>query len=101
LLLSALQADPEADIIDSGGRRAAGAGAQQQMRVASCREPMKEAQRSTVVLFGVVVSADAGEQAGRGADEVYAALHPLHQAERDQTRSRLRRQPVYTCSQFH
>ena len=41
--------------IDSCGRRAAGAGAaaQQQMRVASCREPTKEAQRRLVwVRFG-------------------------------------------------
>jgi len=39
-----------AGLLDSIGRRAAGTGAQQQMRVASCREPTKKAQYRLVVL---------------------------------------------------
>jgi len=42
------------------GRRAAGAGAQQQMRVASCREPIAEAQRRLVECIPFVLTFACG-----------------------------------------
>jgi len=49
-----------------------------------------------MLLWFSFVNADTSEQAGRGADEMHATLHSLHQAERDETCARLRREPVYS-----
>ena len=38
-----------------------------------------------------LLGADSGQQAGRCVNEVYAALHPLYQAQRDEAGERLGR----------